>query len=246
VDWGPRKILDVLGKRQPDVEWPATSTVAAILKRNGLGRRAPTAAREGHPGPLPGNRRRPMKSGGWTFKGQFRTRDRRYCFPFTVTDLASATCCVAMVTWIRGEEVRTSLERVFRQHGMRRRFAATTGRRLLDGDRAADAAGGLAGLARDHEAAHRAGAAGAERQAERNAPNAQEGHDATAGGEPAPQQELFASFQREFNEERPHEGLGMRRLRRFTDPHRVHTPRPPPPTNTRPLRGPPGQSPTVG
>src|SRR5512140_1595287 len=36
VEWGPRKILDTLGKRHPGVDWPAASTVAAILKRNGL------------------------------------------------------------------------------------------------------------------------------------------------------------------------------------------------------------------
>ena len=34
--WGPRKMLDVLAGRHPRVPWPAASTVAAILKRNGL------------------------------------------------------------------------------------------------------------------------------------------------------------------------------------------------------------------
>ena len=53
------------------------------------------------------------------FKGQFRTRDGKKCFPFTVSDLFSRylLCCDGYLS-IHGDGVRASLERVFRQHGM--------------------------------------------------------------------------------------------------------------------------------
>jgi transposase len=34
--WGPRKLVAVLKRVQPDMEWPAPSTAGAILKRHGL------------------------------------------------------------------------------------------------------------------------------------------------------------------------------------------------------------------
>ena len=34
--WEPRKLLYVLGQKQPQVVWPAASTVGALLKREGL------------------------------------------------------------------------------------------------------------------------------------------------------------------------------------------------------------------
>ena len=49
-DWGPKKIRDVLEKREGDVEWPAVSTIAAILKRHGLVQGRRHRKREGHPG----------------------------------------------------------------------------------------------------------------------------------------------------------------------------------------------------
>ena len=34
--WGPKKIVGVLGLREPEVQWPAPSTVGEILRREGL------------------------------------------------------------------------------------------------------------------------------------------------------------------------------------------------------------------
>jgi len=172
-----------------------TSTVAALLKRNGLSK-APTAAAGGHPGRLPGNRRRPM-SLGMDFKGQFGP-GTAVLLPFTVTTLPGRylLCCDGYLS-IRGEEVRTSLERVFRQHGMPGRLQPTTGAVCLDGI-ARRRGWGSGGLARDHE------------QLIEPARPAQNGkHErmhrtlkkATTRRRPANlhrQQELFASFQREF------------------------------------------------
>jgi putative transposase len=44
--WGPKKLLGVLRRREPDIAWPARSTVCALLKARGLvlarRRRAPS------------------------------------------------------------------------------------------------------------------------------------------------------------------------------------------------------------
>ena len=81
--WGARKLLAYLERRHRRFDWPAPSTVAALLKREGLV--APRRRRRvlGHPGrPLT-----PMDQPNvvWTadFKGQFRTGDRCYCYPLS-------------------------------------------------------------------------------------------------------------------------------------------------------------------
>ncbi len=71
--WGPEKLLDVVGRRHPELELPARSTVAAILKREGLVKERRRCRRHTHPG-------RPKRlvtapNELWTadFKGEFKT-----------------------------------------------------------------------------------------------------------------------------------------------------------------------------
>ena len=88
--WGPRKLLALLRRQDrrygAEVRWPARSTVAELLRRNGL--TAPRRRRpvRGHPGrPLT-----PMTAPNviWTAddKGPFKLGDGSYCFPLTVQD----------------------------------------------------------------------------------------------------------------------------------------------------------------
>lgn len=88
--WGPRKLLALVRRQDRrcgnDCEWPARSTVAELLRRNGLTTRRRRRAIRGHPGrPLT-----PMTAPNviWTadYTGQFRLGDGRYCFPLTVQD----------------------------------------------------------------------------------------------------------------------------------------------------------------
>jgi putative transposase len=86
--WGARKLLALAAKQHPTVvDWPSRSTVCERLTRAGLviarGRRS---AAVGHaPADLA-----PITApnGTWTtdFKGEFRTGDRRYCYPLTLRD----------------------------------------------------------------------------------------------------------------------------------------------------------------
>jgi len=88
--WGPRKLLKLLRRQArrwgTEPRWPARSTVAELLRRNGL--TIPRRRRHypGHPGrPLT-----PMTAPNviWTadYKGQFKLGSAQYCYPLTVQD----------------------------------------------------------------------------------------------------------------------------------------------------------------
>lgn len=85
--WGARKLLVLGAKKDPTIVWPSRSTVCDVLTRAGLvkarRRRGPSV---GHsPSVLA-----PIDAANqtWTvdFKGEFRTGDRRYCYPLTLRD----------------------------------------------------------------------------------------------------------------------------------------------------------------
>lgn len=85
--WGPRKLRVVLARDTPQIAWPATSTIGAILKRRGLAvarhRTGQQAATRSVTLTQPGT---PNDVWCADFKGHFPLRDRRRCHPFTITD----------------------------------------------------------------------------------------------------------------------------------------------------------------
>ncbi len=211
--WGPRKLLVLLEKQYPAEVWPAASTAGAILKRHGL---VQTRRRRG---------RVPIRRGAltqatapnevWTcdFKGQFRTRDGKLCYPLTVADSFSR-----YLLGVDGlDSVSTSqswpvFERLFQEYGLPQVIRSDNGSPFAS-SRA------LAGLCRlsvrwiklgivperiapghpeqngSHERMHRDLA-----QETARPPAA----DAKA------QQERFNDFRRVRNEQRPHEALGQK------------------------------------
>jgi len=95
--WGPRKLLDLMQRRDPERSLPAVSTAAQILSREGLikPRRRYRRAHPGCPKTIPQgpnniclHLRRKHR---WAadYKGQFRLKNGNYCFPLTVSDLSS-------------------------------------------------------------------------------------------------------------------------------------------------------------
>jgi len=86
--WGPKKLLDVLEKRDPERRFPSIPTVARILSREGLvkPRRRYRRAHPGCPQTIPKE-----ANDIWAadYKGQFRLKNGEYCFPLTVSDLSS-------------------------------------------------------------------------------------------------------------------------------------------------------------
>jgi len=119
--WGPRKLLAWLQAHDRPTAWPAASTIGEILRRHGLvrarRRRASAAAEHGQVELV-----QPVAPNDlWCtdFKGQFRTQDRYYCYPLTLSDAVSryllacrglpSTCGVLARPWF---------ERAFRQYGL--------------------------------------------------------------------------------------------------------------------------------
>lgn len=87
--WGAVTMRQRLATMHPGMALPATSTIAEIIDRHGLVQSRRRRSRPRHPG-------RPYIAAAgpndvWCtdFKGQFKTRDGRYCFPLTLSDWSS-------------------------------------------------------------------------------------------------------------------------------------------------------------
>jgi len=239
--WGPRKLRARLVDTRPDLPWPATSTIGALLQRRGLVR--PHRRPGGGPArwaPLD----HPLTVAAapnevWTtdFKGGFRLRAGPYCFPLTVVDAHSRFLlgCTAL-----GSTTSAPAQRVFT-----RLFHAYGLPRVIRSDNGIPFASPLA-LSRLSALAVwwiRLGI-----RPERIAPGAPQqngAHErlhktlkAEATQPPqltlARQQAAFDHFRQEYNTERPHEALGL------SPPARCYTPSPRPwPRRLPPLPYPP-------
>jgi len=86
--WGPKKLLDLMHRRDPKRRLPSVATVARILSREGLikPRRRYRRAHPGCPKSVPQG---PNDIWPADYKGQFRLKNGNYCFPLTVSDLSS-------------------------------------------------------------------------------------------------------------------------------------------------------------
>jgi len=210
--WGPRKLLTLLGQRHRDGRLPAPSTAAMILARRGLVRPR-RRFRRAHPGCPKTVPQGPNDIWAADYKGQFRLKDGRYCFPQTVSDLASRYVlgCDAHPA-ISLERTQAHFTRLFDLYGLPHRIRTDNGVPF--------ASNALARLSQlsvwfirlgiypeliepgepqqngVHERMHRT--------------LKQEATIPPAGSLPAQQRKLDR-FRKEFNEERPHEALGMRR-----------------------------------
>jgi len=210
--WGPRKLLDLMHRRHRQWELPAVSTAARILAREGLvrPRRRYRRAHPGCPKTIPQG---PNDIWAADYKGQFRLKDGRYCFPLTVSDLASRYLlgCDAHPE-ISLERTFGHLSRLFEAYGLPNRIRTDNGTPF--------ASNALARLSQlsvwfiklgiypeliepgepqqngVHERMHRT--------------LKQEATIPPAGSLRAQQRKLDR-FRAEFNEERPHEALGMKR-----------------------------------
>ena len=126
--WGPKKLLRILTKRPPRWPWPARSTTAELLRRQGLVRTSRRRRALTHPGrPLT-----PMTAPHaiWTadFKGQFRTRNGISCYPLTIVDGFSryVLACQAL----RSTEIALAKPvflRLFQEYGLPQRIRTDNG-----------------------------------------------------------------------------------------------------------------------
>ena len=113
--WGPRKLLAVLERDYPRLEFPAPSTVGDILRRHGLvAKRRRRPATQGYGAKL-AEFTKPNSVWCADFKGQFFVGGR-YCYPLTITDGFSRylLCCHALKQTLHAP-VKKQFEQTFRE-----------------------------------------------------------------------------------------------------------------------------------
>jgi transposase InsO family protein len=209
--WGPRKLLAVLERDYPRVDFPVASTIGSILHAHGLvssrRRRSPSVGY----GPKLTDFSAPNVVWCADFKGHFRVGSGEHCHPLTITDGFSRFLlgCKGLKQTLHAP-VKKTFDRVFREYGLPDVIRTDNGPPF-----ASVTVGGLSRLAvwwiqlgirperimpgrpdqnGRHERMHRT------LKAETARP-------------PAPsiraQQRVFDGFLRDYNHERPHEALGQ-------------------------------------
>jgi len=209
--WGARKLLPYLARRHGGVRWPSASTAAAILERHGLTKPRRKRRPPKHPGSTPLVTTAPNEVWTADYKGQFRTGDGELCYPLTVCDAHSRfvlSCCG--LPSVEQYAALRQFDRLFREYGLPDAIRSDNGTPF--------ATQALCGLSRlsvwwiklgvdhqridpgqpqqngAHERMHRTLKAETARPPDR---------DMSA------QQARFDRWRAEFNDERPHEALGL-------------------------------------
>lgn len=210
--WGARKLLGHLVNKGLGGDLPSRSTVENLLRRRGMvaGRR-----RRRRQPPLPRPTREanaPNELWAIDFKGEFYTRDARYCYPLTLTDSYSRYLlgCVALPS-TKHVGAREVLERLFREYGLPEWIRSDGGPPF-----ASPAIGRLSRLSVwwiklgiRHEVTQPS-------RPDQNGRHERMHRDLKREATRPPQANLrqqqreFDRFRQEFNEERPHEALGQR------------------------------------
>lgn len=212
--WGAPTLKYHLEETHPGVRFPVHSTIHKWLNREGLIHKR-RRRRNASPTPRGDLKQSSAPNDIWTvdYKGQFRTSDRRYCYPLTICDHFSRYLlgCEGMER-ISGEQSKAVFTELFRQHGLPMRIRSDNG--------APFASTGLCGLTKLSAWWMRLGI-----EPERIEP----GHPEQNGRHerlhltlkqdtirPAAknilkQQERFDEFVRCYNDVRPHQALGMQR-----------------------------------
>jgi putative transposase len=129
--WSPKKLLNLMQKRDPERKLPGISTAALILNRNELikPRRRYRRAHPGCPKSVPAG---PNDIWAADYKGQFRLKNGKYCFPLTVSDLSSRDILgINAHPAISLEQTFTCFTRVFQTFGLPNRIRTDIGGYLL-------------------------------------------------------------------------------------------------------------------
>lgn len=124
--WGPKKLLEILGKHYDDL--PAISTTADILKRNGLITSGKRRFRRYHPGCPQTTTAAPNDIWTADYKGHFKTRNGLYCYPLTVCDMHSRYLlgCDAHEA-ISLHQTKSQFTKLFREYGLPQRIRTDNG-----------------------------------------------------------------------------------------------------------------------
>jgi putative transposase len=212
--WGPEKLLDWLWTKHPEQNWPAVSTAGGILKRAGLVRANRRRRPITHPGrPRIGPVTAPNQVHNIDFKGHFRTRDGRWCYPLTLTDTFSRSLllCQGFLS-PTSEDTQAALKLYFREHGLPDAIRSDNGEPFVSPRT-------LAGLSRlgvwliklgVERIRTRPGSPQDNGLHERMHRTLKEETAIPPAGNLTAQQRRFNQFRRDYNQERPHSALDGR------------------------------------
>ncbi|NIQ93414.1 MAG: transposase [Desulfuromonadales bacterium] len=124
---GPKKLLDVMSRRDPERKLPAISTAAKILADAGLVKPR-RRTRRAHPGCPQTTAAEPNDIWPADYKGQFRLKNGQYCFPLTVSDLATRFILgVDAHPTISLEQTQAHFRRLFAEYGLPKRIRTDNG-----------------------------------------------------------------------------------------------------------------------
>jgi transposase InsO family protein len=208
--WGPKKLIEILAPRFPDL--PAISTTADILKRKGLINGGKRRLRRKHPGCPKTIAQGPNDIWTADYKGHFKMRNGLYCYPLTVCDMNTRYLlgCHAHSA-ISLADTKAHFTRLFQEYGLPQRIRTDNGVPF-----ASNALARLSTLSvwwiklgiypeqiepgkpqqnGKHERMHRTMKKEATIPPEKNLRS---------------QQDRFDIFRKEYNTERPHEALGQK------------------------------------
>ena len=88
--WGAAKIQEVLRRKHPGMELPVRSTIHDLLDRHGLVKKRSKRRRyHAYPTLRDDDIKAPNQLWCADFKGQFRMKNSKYCYPLTVSDFHS-------------------------------------------------------------------------------------------------------------------------------------------------------------
>jgi transposase InsO family protein len=212
--WGAPKIRELISNRYSSIKLPATSTVHEILDRHDLVKKR---KRRNKYRAMATYLSSPEKANDlWCvdFKGEFKLLSKDYCYPLTISDYATRFLinCESLRSTQEATAFRT-FEETFREHGLPAAIRSDNGIPFACGN----AVWGLTRLSvwwiclgikleriepgnpqqnGRHERMHRTLKAEATRP---------------PGSNFLKQQEKFYGFMQEYNFERPHQALGMKR-----------------------------------
>jgi transposase InsO family protein len=220
LNWGPKKLLEILERYEPDVRWPSLTTAEKWLKRNGLVKRR--RRRKRVPPYSEPFLACDMPNRVWStdYKGQFRTGDGHWCYPLTVSDNTSRylLSCRGLHSPCHAD-TRDWLEWTFRQYGLPEAIRTDNGTPFVGR--------GVTGLSRlsvwwiklgIHPERIDSGKPQQNGRHERMHRTLKEETARPPAASMGAQQMRFDDFRYQYNEERPHEALGQKPPASLYDP----------------------------
>jgi transposase InsO family protein len=212
MNWGPKKLIEILKTREPEVNWPSPATAEKWLRRNGLVKKRRYRKRVPPYSEPFLDCEAPNRVWSADYKGQFRTGDGFWCYPLTISDNMSRylLSCRGLSSPCYAD-TRERFEWTFREHGLPEAIRNDNGTPF--------AGRGITGLSRlsiwwiklgirperidagkpyqngRHERMHR---------------TLKEETARPPAADMSAQQARFDEFTRQYNDERPHESLGQK------------------------------------